>query len=85
MYTPKVYGHYADNITEANCNARLTFLYNKRDETGKSIDRATMKNDHMLVEAYEKMHSDICNTIDKLLEFRRNHNCLLEGDPGYGL
>ena len=31
----------------------------------------------------EAVYNDICDQIDEACEFRRHHNCLLEGDPGF--
>ena len=69
-------------ITESNCNYHLTRLYKERDQISAGIDRNYDR--HETVDKLEKEYNEKCNIIDQFLDFRRNHNCLIEGDPGYG-
>ena len=77
------YKSYAENISESNCNARLTALYDIRDRIGNRIDKLIVMGYN--TEAAEEEHDIVCDIISKLCDFRRTHNCLLEGDKGYGL
>lgn len=71
-------------ITTTNCNYHLTRLYKEHDKIGTCIDQAivTERNDTLV--GLEKEYASICSLIDKLIEFRRNNDCLIEGDQGYG-
>ena len=69
-------------ITESNCNFHLTRLYKQRDRISTNIDRVIVAGGDPI--NLEKQHDNICDEIDAFLKFRRNHKCLLEGDPGYG-
>lgn len=71
-------------ITESNCNYHLTRLYKERDMISSGIDRALVSNRPDTVAKLEKEYNDIIEKIDLFVQFRHNHNCLLEGDPGYG-
>lgn len=69
-------------ITESNCNYHLDRLYKERDQISAGIDRlVSMGRDIRLL---EKEYNEKCDLIDLFLEFRRSHDCLLKGDPGYG-
>lgn len=67
-------------ITTSNCNYHLSRLYRERDQISSNIDRLVGRDTSKLEEEYDQ----ICNLIDSFLQFRRSHDCLLEGDPGYG-
>ena len=69
-------------INERNCNYHLTRLYKERDQISEAISRLTAAGKD--VAKLENEYDTICNMINPMLVFRRNHDCLLEGDPGYG-
>ena len=71
-------------ITTSNCNFWLTRLYKQRDQIGSGIDRAVVTGHSDTVRKLEREYEEICDRIDQFIEFRRHHDCLLEGDPGYG-
>lgn len=71
-------------ITESNCNYHLTRLYKERDMISIGIDRAITSNRLDSIQKLEEEYNDICDTIDEFLAFRRTHDCLIEGDRGYG-
>lgn len=71
------------NINEANCNGILTRLYRERDKISKTIDLAISKGDDIAQEMYEKKYHEMVDDIDAICEYRKHHECLLEGDPGY--
>lgn len=79
------FAYLAEGLNEKNCNARLTHLYNTRDKTSNDVDSAILDGDLDKMNSYEKKYFDICAVIDELIKFRYTHDCLLEGDPGYGL
>ena len=68
-------------ITEKNCNGILTVLYKERDKISERISQNEWKGLDTTI--LEKQYNDICDQIDEACEFRRHHNCLLEGDPGF--
>jgi hypothetical protein len=70
-------------VTTSNCNYWLTYYYKKRDRISKRI--STLCSRGYSTEALEKHYDRICEIISELCDFRRNHDCLLEGDPGYGI
>ena len=72
------------NITTSNCNYHLTRLYKERDMISSGIDRAIVSDRPDTVTKLKKEYNQICDLIDEFLSFRRNNDCLLEGDPGYG-
>lgn len=75
------FARYAKNITEENCNGRLTHLYKLRDKISQDISDKTGMGADTSIE--EKSYNDIVDIIDELCAFRRSHKCLIEGDPGY--
>lgn len=67
------------NITEKNCNGVLSRLYNQRDAIGARIDKLiSMGRD---VSSTESDYDSICSDINEICNWRRDHDCLLEGDP----
>ena len=68
-------------VTEKNCNGILTILYRERDKISERISRIEAMGQDPIV--LNRQYDEICDQIDDLLEFRRNHNCLTEGDPGF--
>ena len=71
-------------LTPGNCNYRLTLLYDRRDRIGKDIDRClSMDLGEEMLHNKEIEYKNVCDVIDVLLEFRRHHNCALEGDADY--
>lgn len=71
-------------ITTNNCNYHLTRLYKERDQIGAGIDRAIISGNQDTVAKLEKEYDEKCDLISKFIAFMNNHECLLEGDPGYG-
>ena len=71
-------------ITTTNCNYHLSRLYKERDNLSISIDRAICSNKPNLALELEEEYNQKCDMIDQFIEFRKSHDCLLEGDLGYG-
>lgn len=76
------YQKFKENVTEKNCNSRLDLLYFERDRVGQFIDDLVVRG--YSPEKAEKEYEEICDVISHLCSFRRNHDCLLQGDPDYG-
>ena len=75
---------FTQDITLENCNARLSVLYEERDKISRQISFLTAKGRDTLY--YENKYTSISEVIQKLCDFRREHEgCLLEGDKGYRL
>lgn len=72
---------FTNGLNERNCNGRLSSLYKMRDRQSATISR--MAASGVDCSSAEYAYDNICDTIDELLEFRRHHDCLLEGDYGY--
>ena len=75
---------FHNTITESNCNYWLSNLYRTRDHISKRISAAVVREDHEYEAELEQEYQFTCDEIERFLEFRRTHECLLEGDPGYG-
>ena len=75
---------YTQDITLENCNARLSVLYKERDKISRQISLVTAAGRDTLY--YENKYTSISEVIQKLCDFRREHEgCLLEVDKGYTL
>lgn len=72
---------FTERLNENNCNYRLETLYNMRDRISETI--SIFLSAERNTDRYEKEYNNYCDTIDELLHFRRNHNCILKGDPEY--
>ena len=68
-------------ITEKNCNGILTILYRERDKISEHISRVEAMGKDPIV--LNRQYDEICDQIEEACEFRRHHDCLLEGDPGF--
>ena len=72
------------NITESNCNYHLNRLQKENEQIGHRIDLMNaigrFDSSEKLMKEYERNY----DLISELIAFRNDHNCLLEGDPGYG-
>ena len=66
-------------LTPNNCNYRLKTLYKRRDRASEALSCC------MTLErpTYEDEYNDCVDTIEELCDFRRKHNCALEGDADY--
>lgn len=72
------------NITESNCNYYLSRLQKENEHISHRIDQMIVTGQlDYAAELMEKYESN-CDLISKFITFRNNHDCLLEGDPGYG-
>ena len=69
-------------ISERNANFVLTNLYKERDYIGHRMDKFI--TDPVRYHELEEHYDEIVNTISEVCNFRRTHNCLLEGDKDYG-
>ena len=68
------------NINEDNCNPTLTHLYSERDKCSARIDKLIcMGYDPAKAEAEYDFY---CEVISELCNWRRSHDCKLEGDTG---
>ena len=77
-----MYEKYKENLSERNCNARLTELYKIRDQISEKIDYNIYHRADVL--GLEAEYSEIVDVINDLCIWRRKHpGCLLEGDEGY--
>lgn len=68
-------------ITEKNCNGVLSRLYQRRDTISKRIDR--MMSIDLPFQELEQEYNKIVDDIEEICEWRKTHNCLLEGDKGF--
>ena len=68
-------------INEANCNATLTKLYAMRDEIGHLIDQYIVKG--YSTEELEHLYDERVDLIEEICDWRRSHNCAIEGDTWY--
>ena len=73
----------AEGITINNCNGRIKFLEKRQSQMSDKMDRAIIIGDNNLAGAYEVLYNCMGDILDQLIEFRKNNDCLLEGDPGY--
>lgn len=71
------------NVNERNCNGRLSRLYKMRDVVSENLDSAIERADTIRENYLSIQYEEICKAIDSLCVYRNNHDCLLEGDPGY--
>ena len=72
------------NITESNCNYHLNRLQKENEQIGHRIDLMIAIGRFDYAEKLMKEYESNCDLISKFIVFRNNHDCLLEGDPGYG-
>jgi hypothetical protein len=72
------------NISESNCNYYLNKLQKENEQIGHNIDLMIVTGRLDSAEELQKEYENNCDLISKLITFRNNHDCLLEGDPGYG-
>ena len=58
-------------------------LYKMRDDVSENLDSAIERADTIRENYLSIQYEEICKAIDSLCVYRNNHDCLLEGDPGY--
>ena len=77
-----MYKKYKENLSEKNCNARLTELYEIRDHISEEIDYNIYHRADTL--GLEAQYAEIVDIINDLCIWRKEHpGCLLKGDEGY--
>ena len=72
------------SITTSNCNWLINQVSREQDLINKRISRALDSGRLDLVSEMEEKYNELCDKMDELTFFRRNHDCLIEGDPGFG-
>jgi hypothetical protein len=70
--------------TTTNCNYWLSRFYKDIEDIGRKIDKAIIEDNKSDYEKYNNEFEETYDIQSKFLEFRSNHNCLIEGDEGYG-
>ena len=72
------------NITENNCNYYLKKLYKENELIGTRIDKAIATGQLDFADELQKEYENNHDLISELIAFRNDHDCLIEGDSGYG-
>ena len=68
--------------TETNCNYWLKKFSKDLESIGNKIDEC-MRNGKDPI-TYVQSYDELSDIQADFIRFRLNHDCLLEGDPGYG-
>lgn len=77
------------DLSERNCNGRIDIARKEQDRISRMIDDAmfncgdSLRNESHQYHDLVNLYHNIQDTIEKLCIFRRSHDCLIEGDPGY--
>ena len=75
---------FIKTITENNCNYRIDMLSKRRDNISRDIDRClSMDLGEEMLHNKEVEFNSVCDLIEVLCDFRRNHDCATEGDVNY--
>ena len=75
---------FINSITPNNCNYRIDMLSKRRDNISRDIDRClSMDLGEEMLHNKEVEFNSVCNLIEVLCDFRRNHDCATESDANY--
>ena len=75
------FNEWSKTVNERNCNARLSALYKTREAVSNRIAKLCAQGCD--ITALEAEYAEIVDCINELCEFRKTHDCLIEGDPGF--
>ena len=67
---------------------RLTALYNERDRIGRLMDHQFdlplgFEIIQAKIDELDEQYNKVCDVISQLCDFRRVHDCPIQGDPEY--